>query len=125
MSAICVFDNIEKNHTLYHGEDYMKKFCTPLREHATYVINFEKKEILPLTNKELTLHQDATECYICRNEFLKRFANDTNDRNVRNHYHFIGKYTGATHSMCNLRFNVSNEIPAVFHNGSSMIIILS
>ena len=29
------------------------------------------------------------------------------------------KYTGATHSICNLKFNMSNEIPVVFHNGSS------
>ena len=29
----------------------MKKFCSSLIEHATYVINFEKKEMLPLTKK--------------------------------------------------------------------------
>ena len=29
----------------------MKKFCTSLREHAKNVIDFEKKNILPLTKK--------------------------------------------------------------------------
>ena len=45
MSTIWAFDNIENKHTLYRGEDCAKKFCTSLREHATSVINFEKKEI--------------------------------------------------------------------------------
>ena len=36
---------------------------------------------------------------------------------IRDHCHFTGKRRGAAHSICNLRFNVSNEIPVVFHNG--------
>ena len=42
MSTISVFDNIVNKHTLYRGEDCMKKFCCSLREHPTSVINFEK-----------------------------------------------------------------------------------
>ena len=59
------FDNIELKHTLHRGEDCMKKFCTSLRKSFTNVINFEKNKMLPLTKKELKLHQDATEFYIC------------------------------------------------------------
>ena len=29
----------------------MKKFCLDLREHATKKINYEKKEMIPLTKK--------------------------------------------------------------------------
>ena len=36
----------------------MKKFCISLTEHAADVINFEKKKMLPLTKKELKLHQE-------------------------------------------------------------------
>ena len=72
MSTIRVFDNIENKHTLNHGEDCIEKFCTFLREHATNVINFGKKKALPLTKKELKLHQDSTECYICGKTFLKK-----------------------------------------------------
>ena len=46
MSTIWAFDNIENKHTLYCGADCMKKFYTSLRDHATNVINFEKKKIL-------------------------------------------------------------------------------
>ena len=64
MSTIWAFDNIEHMHTLYRGEDCMKKFYTFLREHATNVINFEKKKMLLLTKEELKSHQDAKVCYI-------------------------------------------------------------
>ena len=30
----------------------MKKFCKDLREHATKIINYEKKDMLPLTKKK-------------------------------------------------------------------------
>ena len=56
----------------------MKDFCSSLKKHATNIINFEKKKMLPLTKKELKLHQDATACYICRKTFLKKFAKDKN-----------------------------------------------
>ena len=30
----------------------MKKFCKDLREHATKIINYEKKKMIPLTTEE-------------------------------------------------------------------------
>ena len=51
--------------------------------------------------------------------FLEKFNNYKNYQKVRNHCHFTGKYRGAAHSICKLRFNVPNEIPVVFDNGSS------
>ena len=91
---------LKNKHTSYRGEDCMKNFCTSLREHATNVINFEKKKMLPLTKKELKLHQDVTECYICGRWFLKKFTNDKDYRKIRDHCHFTGKYRDAAHSTC-------------------------
>ena len=54
----------------------MKKFCVSLQEHATSIINFEKKKILPL-KEELNSHQDVEACYICR----KRILNKAKDQN--------------------------------------------
>ena len=70
LSTIWAFDNVENKHTLYYGEDCMKKFCFSQIEHVTNVIKFEKK-MLPLTNKELKLHHDATTCYILQKKLLK------------------------------------------------------
>ena len=38
---------------------------------------------------------------------------------VRDHCHYAGKYRGAAHSKCDLRYRIPKEIPVVFHNGST------
>ena len=74
--------------------------------------------MLPLRTQELKSYQDTKACQICRKKILKKFANDKIYPKVRDHYHFTGKDRGAAHSICNLKFNVFNETPVVFHNGS-------
>ena len=103
----------------------MKKFCKYLKEHATRIINHEKKKITPLPKEEKINYNDQKVCYICKKEF------DTTDTagpsslerkknyKVRDHCHYTGKYRGATHNICNLRYKVPKEIPVVFHNGST------
>ena len=93
----------------------MTKFCKDLREHATKIINYEKKDIIPLTKKEEKKHNNQKVCYICKKEF------DTSDKKrhkVRDHCYYLCKYRGA-HNICNLRYKISKEIPIVFHNGST------
>ena len=34
-------------------------------------------------------------------------------------HHYTGKYRGAAHDICNLRYKIPKEIPVVFHNGST------
>ena len=38
---------------------------------------------------------------------------------VKDHCHYTGKYRGAAHNICNLRYKIPKEIPVVFHNGSA------
>ena len=47
------------------------------------------------------------------------FAKHKYHRKVRDHCRYTGKYRGVPHSFCNLKFNVSNQIAGVFHNGSN------
>ena len=78
MSTIWGFDHIKDKHTLYHGKDYMKKFCESLREHGKSIFDFEKRKMLKLTKEELKSHQDAKVCDICGKRFLKTSANNKN-----------------------------------------------
>ena len=41
----------------------------------------------------------------------------TDDKKVRYPCHFIDKYRGAGHSVCNPNYKIPKEIPIVFHNG--------
>ena len=59
ISPIWAFYHIENKDTLYHGKYCMKKFCSFLRQCTKNKIDFEKKNMLPLTQEELKSHQDA------------------------------------------------------------------
>ena len=38
---------------------------------------------------------------------------------VRDHCHYTGKFRGAAHSICNLRYKIPKKNPIVIHNGST------
>ena len=103
----------------------MKTFCKDLKEHATRIINHGKKKIIPLTKEEKINSNDQKVCYICKKEFdtIDTTKSSSLERKkhhkVRDHCHYMGKYRGAAHNICNLRYKVSTEIPVVFHNGST------
>ena len=117
MSKNRAFNNKESKHSLYHGEDCIKKFCESLREHAKNIIGFGKKKMLPLRKEELKSHQDAKACCICG--ILQKLPKNKNYRKVRDHWHYTDKFRGAVHGICKLKFIVPNEIPVVFHDGSN------
>ena len=75
--------------------------------------------MLPLTKQELKAYQEAKVCYICGKGILEKFANDKNYWNVRDVFHYTVKYRGAAHNICNLKFNVPNDVSVVFHRGSN------
>ena len=67
------------------------------------------------------LSESKKECYI----YQKKLCYNTNEKmkfklykKVRDHCHYTGKFRGAAHSICNLRYKVPQEIPVNIHNGS-------
>ena len=44
----------------------MKKLSKDLREHASKIINYEKKKMIPLTTEEKIDHNKQKICYICK-----------------------------------------------------------
>ena len=100
----------------------MKIFCEDLKDHANKIINYEKKEMIPLTNEEKESYENQEICHICEKEFFNDEDNKKEFRKiqkVRDHCHYTGKYRGAAHSICNLNYKIPKEIPVVFHNGST------
>ena len=120
----CSFDESKNKLNYYRGKDCMKNFSKDLREPVSKIINYEKKKMIPLTTEEKIYHNKQKICYICKKEFNN---NDTagpsslerkKNYKVRDHCHYTGKYKGAAHNICKLRYKVPREIPTVFHNGS-------
>ena len=112
----CSFDESKNKLNYYRGDDCMKKFCKDLREHSTKIINYEKKKMISLTTREEMYNNRQKICYICKKEFDN---NDKKQQKVRDHCHYTGKYRGAAHNICILRYKVPKEIPVVFHNDST------
>ena len=96
----------------------MKKFSEFLREHPMKIINFEKKKMKLLTKEQQESCENAKICYICKDKFENKYLKDKKYGKVRGHCHYTGKYRGAAHSICNLKYRVPKKIHIVFHNGS-------
>ena len=92
-----------------------EKFCEDLKKekHLTKIINYEKKEMIPLTEEESKSYENQKCCYICKKEFTK------DNKKERVHCHYTGKYRDAAHIICNLRYKTPKEIPVIFNNGST------
>ena len=81
--------------------------------------NWLWKKINDTINKwRKKLHRKQKLCYICKKGFS---TNDDNKKyhKVIDHCNYTGKYRGAAHRICNLRYKIPKEIPVVFHNGST------
>ena len=76
----------------------------------------------PLTDEEKRYYENQKTCYICQKRFCYNKKQEKMYklyRKVRDHCHFTGKFKGAAHSICNLRYKIPHKIPVKFHNGSS------
>ena len=72
----CSFDQSKNKLDHYRDKNCMKKFSKDLRGHATKIINYEKKKMIPLTTEEKIYHNEQEICYIFKKEF------DTSDKNI-------------------------------------------
>ena len=99
----CSFDTTKNKLDYNRGKNCMKNFCLDLGGHATKIINYEKKEMKPLTKKEEKKHNKEEVCHLCR----KKLGTDDNNKKyhkLKYHCHYTVKYGGAAHDMCNLRY---------------------
>ena len=84
------------------------------------IINYEKKEMMPLTHEENKYYKEQETCHISKEKFCidKDDENYKNKRKVKDHYHYTGKSRGATHSKSNLNYKVLKDILITIHNAS-------
>ena len=119
MFTICSFDEKENKLNYYRGKDCIEKLCKKLKERAMKIINYEEKEMIPLTYEENKSYKEQEACHICEEKFCmdKDDENYKNKRKVKDHCHYTGKFRGAAHSICNLNCKVPKNIP-IIHNAS-------
>ena len=121
INLVSSLDYEQNEQTFYRAKDCIKRFCRKLKELCLRVVNYEQREMIPLTDNENNYYEDQKKCHICN----KKFWYDKNEKSkfklykkVRDHCHFTGKLIRAAHNICNLRYKVPREIPVKFHNDS-------
>ena len=65
---------------------------------------------LIMTEEEENLFQKSNNCWICK----KLIDND--EEKVRDHCQVTGKFRGSAHKICNVNFQLTKNVPAIFHN---------
>ena len=78
-------------------------------EEDVKIISELGNEKIKITEEEEQQFKEASNCWICRKKL------NLEDR-VRDHCHFTGRYRGAAHNICNLKYSKPNNISVFFHN---------
>ena len=93
----------------YTGKNAEQVFLKYLEEDICAIANIEEKEII-FGEKEKERYNEETSCWICKKEFGK------NEEKVKDHCHYTGRYRGAAHNECNLKYRKPDFTPVIFHN---------
>ena len=111
-------DNVYKSKLRkYTGDDAMKKFVEWIEDDVKEIANIPDVEMIFGSN-ELKQFNNTTKCWICNEEFDDTADEKGYRRNekVKDHCHYTGRFRGAAHNSCNLKYKKPNLIPVVFHN---------
>ena len=84
--------------------------------HTTKISNYEKKEMIPLTDEENKFYEKQKVCYICKKGLNTDDDDNKKYQKVRDHCHYTEKFRGAAHSICNLTKFQSTISKVLFPN---------
>ena len=104
----CFEDNVcDLEPRTYTGEDAIEKFIKWLEEDVKYISNISTKKMI-FGKKEAIDFNNKTKYWICKGEL--------GPDKVRDHCHLSGRYRGAAHNRCNLKYRRVTFTPVAFHN---------
>lgn len=109
----CTFDDSLSKVVEYtatsEDEDVSQIFVTHLEEEVKKIYSIPKKKMI-FTREDRIVYENSDICWICEEPFKEE------DKRVRDHCHYTGKFRGAAHNRCNLRFKCPQFTPVIFHN---------
>ena len=88
--------------------DVIDVFINKLEKDVKKISELGNKKMI-ITEEEEEQFKQASNCWICGKKL------NLEDR-VRDHCHYTGKYRGAAHNICNLKYSKPNNISVFFHN---------
>ena len=66
----CSFNKKENKLHHYRGKDCIEILCKKLKESAMEIIDYKKRDIIPLTQEENNRYNEQGICYICEEKFF-------------------------------------------------------
>ena len=93
----------------FNDDDVTQIFVDTLEKNIKEIyktLKFPKSMIMTMHDK--LVYEKSTLCHICNEELGKH--------RVRDHFHLSGKFRGAAHEICNLKYKVPMFFPDAFHN---------
>ena len=98
-------------------DDVPRLFVESLEKDIKEIYNkFKKPKKMVMTKKDKIDYYNATHCHICEEEIFEEDRDDEYNKKVRDHCHLTGKYRGAAHNSCNLKFRLPKFYPVIFYN---------
>ena len=100
------------------SDDVAQIFVEGLRREVKEIYKFIKerekkiKDVKNMIAFDQKSYDEADICHICKRPFIK----NTDNIKVRDHCHLTGKFRGAAHKKCNLKYKIPKFIPVIFHN---------
>ncbi|XP_072014272.1 uncharacterized protein [Amphiura filiformis] len=95
-------------------EDVAQIFVERLEEDIRRIYRrFKFPQNMVFDQRERAIFVESSDCHICKKLLTPL---DEENRVVRDHCHFTGKFRGAAHNKCNLRYKKPKFFPVIFHN---------
>ena len=69
LNLVNLIDSKQNKQSFYRENYCIKRFCSDLKELETKMINYDQKEMKPLTDNENKYYEEQKECFICQKEF--------------------------------------------------------
>ena len=96
--------------------DVPRLFIESLESDIKEIYNrFKIPKKMVMTQEDEIDYMNATHCHICEGKIFEE-VDDKKYKKVRDHCHLTGKYRGAAHSICNLKYRLPKFYPVIFHN---------
>ena len=105
-----------KKPVVFSGQNVAEKFCKHIERETQeiydkYLKRSERKP-MRMTRHDEDRYRKTDLCHICKEVIVE----GSDNLKVRDHDHLTGRFRGAAHKKCNLKFKEPDFIPVVFHN---------
>ena len=112
----CSFDDSKSKvvefTALSKDEDVAQKFVDSLEQEVRIIYKSHPRKKMIFTKEDHDIYIESESCWMCGEGFTPESA----DYKVRDHCHYTGKFRGAAHNSCNIKYRRPKFTPVIFHN---------